>query len=213
MGGEGNSRCARLDEGKKMTKVILFIFMTIVCWNVHAGGDVVADSLVNGDQEILINWKRGQIEGDGVGIAWNVHGCTIDSGFVCLVIEGFGVELAYPADISMTPSWSFDGRNYRLAMVKEGEMLIVSRFSSQLMSQDGGPDRNRINLIKIKNNKLLEYVSYEDTDDFKELIRWKSLREDGVDLLQRPNKSKVHYIDSLLVKKCTGREQYNCLKR
>lgn len=199
-----------------MFKKILFILFSL-CFSLAAmsGGDEVSGSLKNKDQVITLDWTRGTIQGKGIDISWNIHSCDEGASFKCLIIEGFGVELAYPVKPKVGDSWDFDGRRYRLAMSSDGnrEMLIVSRFNHVVMNDKDGPNKNRINLIRVINQRLVEYVSYEESPAFEEVVRWESVDTLGVKLSTESSTSKAFKIDEKLISECVKATANNCLDR
>jgi hypothetical protein len=189
---------------------VLFIFL---CSSAVAGGEQVFDRLTNGKQEIIVDWDRGIIQGEDIGVSWNIYSCDPSASYICLIIEGIGVEVAYPKSIREGASWDFDGRNYRLAMVSGDELLIVSRFSDAVMNQVGGPDKNRINLIKVNHHRLIEYVSFEDSSGFSENFRWASVDSEGIALIRSGVEPKTKLVSEKIINKCIDSKVFNCLNR
>lgn len=173
----------------------VLVLLICLCLSAVAGGEQVLDRLTNGKQEVIVDWDRGIIQGDGIGVSWNIHSCDPSASYICLIIEGIGVEVAYPKNIRDGASWNFDGRTYRIAMVSGDELLIVSRFNDVVMNQDGGPDKNRINLIKVKGHRLIEFVSFEDSSGFNEIFRWASVGSKGIALVRSGVESKTKFVD------------------
>ncbi|WP_054113066.1 hypothetical protein [Marinagarivorans algicola] len=196
-------------------KILCMLFSLCFSWVAMSGGDEAFDSLKNKDQVITLDWARGTIQGKGIDISWNIHSCDVGTSFKCLIIEGFGVELAYPINPEVGDSWDFDGRRYRLAMSSDGnrEMLIVSRFNDVVMNSKDGPNKNRINLIKVINQRLVEYVSYDESSMFEEVVRWESVDALGLKLSTESSVSKAFKVDERTIKKCVKAEANNCLGR
>lgn len=194
-------------------KFCLFLLAMSPSVLVHSGS-YSADSLRSQGRVINLDWDRGIVQGDNIGIAWNIHSCGRDASFVCLIVEGIGIELAYPKSIEPGDSWYFDGRIYKLAMDSSGQLLIISRYSYASMSANDGPDRNRINLIRVTGNRLQEFVSYEDTPQFREIIRWRSETKEGVNLAPSLTAdTKTLKVGGELIENCLAASSINCLKR
>lgn len=196
-----------------MSKKFYLFFLAMTFSVLANSGGYSGDILRSGDYAIDLDWERGIVQGDNIGISLNIHSCGSESSFVCLVVEGVGIELAYPKSAEQGDKWYFDGRIYRLAMASNGELLIISRYGDSYMSAASGPDINRINIIKVKDDRLQEFVTYEESPKFSEQVRWKSSTTEGIALTPSLSGTNTLKIGKELVEVCIKVSSLNCLSR
>lgn len=194
-------------------KSLCLMLLALVAPVLVKSGGKPQDAFRNKEAVIKFDWASGTVRGDSVDINWTIYSCGDNAPFICLIVEGYGIELAYPKGVNPGEVWYFDGRIYRLAMAHEDELLIVSRFTDKSMSHHKFLKSNRISIIRIRKDSLLEFVSYEESSQFDEYIRWKSDASEGVNLAPSLTGTETRRVGKELVDKCARPDSINCLAR
>ena len=194
-------------------KIVLIITILLLLSSCKA----LSESNVNQDvlytksgKTVSLDWNNGEVIYDG-DIKWNIHSCGSNEYWICLVVEGLGIDFAFPMQSKVGDSWYFDGRLYYYALeTGTKEKIILSRFSKAFLSSDYSIQHNKVSVIRMKDMKLLEYISYGDSgSEHMDAV----YRSEGLNLVRNLGEDKWSLITSAQIEKCMKKDAVNCLGR